>query len=269
VKKAGPVLTAHLFAPVNDALVDLLRSLEPHEWNAPTVAGRWTVRDVAAHLLDTTLRRLAMHRDAHSPALPTDAFAQGLAGFVNTMNAEGVAWARRLSADLLVDMHQRYGAQMAAFFESLDPMEAAKWSVSWAGENESPCWFDLARELTERWHHQQQIRDAVARPPLFQYLEPVLDTFVRAMPFTYRGVDAPRGTGVVFRTVEEGEGVWSLVREDDWTLYTGAAKKPTTRITMRGDKAWRIFTRQKIDPEAVVEGEPALAAPLLGMVGIV
>ena len=45
----------------------------------------------------------------------------------------------------------------------------AIFSVAWAGESESENWFDVARDYTERWHHQQQIRDAVGRPG---YAEP-------------------------------------------------------------------------------------------------
>jgi hypothetical protein len=48
-----PILTGPLFAPIHDELMSLLRGLSPQEWLAPTVAGAWTVRDVAAHLLDT------------------------------------------------------------------------------------------------------------------------------------------------------------------------------------------------------------------------
>ena len=81
-------------------------------------------------------------------------------------------------------------------------------------------WFDVARELTERWHHQQQIRDAVGRPPLYErYLAPVIDTFVRALPYTYRDVDAPEGTTIVLRI---DDAAWSLVREAiAWQLFVG------------------------------------------------
>jgi len=41
----------------------LLRGLSPADWNAPKLAGAWTVKDVAAHLLDGNLRTLAMLRD--------------------------------------------------------------------------------------------------------------------------------------------------------------------------------------------------------------
>ena len=57
MKPLQPILTAHLFGPLNDELIALLLGLSPEEWNAPTVAGAWTVKVVAAHLLDTTLRR--------------------------------------------------------------------------------------------------------------------------------------------------------------------------------------------------------------------
>lgn len=263
-----PILTGHLFAPLHDELMALLRGLTAEEWQAPTVAGAWTVRDVAAHLLDTGLRRLSMHRDGYTPALAPDAFVNGLGGFVNDLNAGGVAFARRLSPALLIDLHDRYGPQLAGFLASLDPFAPAQWSVSWAGEEQSPMWFDVARELTERWHHQQQIRDAVGRAPLYdRYLAPVLDAFVRALPYTYRDVDAPEETAIVLSI---DDAVWSLVRENArWQLYAATADSPATAVTMTGDRAWRVFTKQKIDPEARIEGDAAYAQPLLGMIAIV
>ncbi len=88
----------------------------------------------------------------------------------------------------------------------------------------------------------------------------MLDTFVRAVPFTYRGV---AGGPVVLR-IEDA--AWSLV---DGTLYTGAADAPAVTVTLTGDIAWRLFTRQRIDPAAAIEGDPRLAEPLLKMVSIV
>lgn len=263
-----PILVGHLFAPIHDELMTLLRGLTPQEWLAPTVAGAWQVRDVAAHLLDTGLRRLAMHRDGYTPPLATDAFAKGLGGFVNDLNAGGVAFARRLSPALLIDLHDRYGPQLAGFLASLDPFAEAQWGVSWAGEERSPMWFDVARELTERWHHQQQIRDAVGRPPLYdRYLAPVIDTFVRALPYTYRDADAPEGTQIVLRI---DDAAWSLVRENSrWQLDADTADAPTTAVTMSGDAAWRVFTKQKIDPQAKIEGDASYAEPLLRMIAIV
>ena len=250
MRKAEPILTAHLFAPLHEELIALLRSLSPEEWKAPTVAGAWTVKDVAGHLLDTNLRRLSFHRDENELP-PFTSF--------DDINQNGVAFMRRLSPRVLIEQSDAYGRQLTEFFASLDPFAPAKWGVSWAGEAESQNWFDVARELTERWHHQQQIRDAVGRPPLHQYLAPVLDTFVRALPHTYR--EAP---GTVVLHIDDA--TWSLV---GGALYSGEAADPDTTVTMRGDAAWRVFTRQKIDPRARVEGDARLAEPLLRMVSIV
>ncbi|HYC58376.1 MAG TPA: maleylpyruvate isomerase N-terminal domain-containing protein [Thermoanaerobaculia bacterium] len=258
-----PILTGHLFAPLHEELMALLRGLSADEWNAPTVAGAWTVRDVAAHLLDTALRRLAMHRDRYAPPASLD---KGLAAFVNDINASGVAFARRLSPELLIDLHERYGRELAEFLASLDPFADAMWGVSWAGDDRSPMWFDVARELTERWHHQQQIRDAVERGLLDRYLAPVIDTFVRALPFTYRDVAADDGTAIVLRI---DDAAWTLVHESSWRLYVDAIEAPTTTVTMSPDKAWRVFTRQKIDPHARIEGGARYAEPLLKMVTVI
>jgi uncharacterized protein (TIGR03083 family) len=270
MRSPQPIATGHLFGPLNDDLVALLRSLTDEEWLLPTAAGTWTIRDVAAHLIDTSMRRLSMDRDGFAPPMPREAFADGIGFLVNNANRDGVAWLSRLSTPMLIDLADRYGRLMGEFLAAKDPDAPARWPVSWAGDESSPNWFDVARELTERWHHQEQIRDAAGRPPRFEYLAPVLDTFARALPHTYRTVEAPDGATVEFRVVEEGAGVWTLRREDSrWNLYDGSAATFTTRVTMRGDAAWRIFTKQKIDPHAVIEGEAALAQPLLQMVAII
>lgn len=266
MKPLSPILTSHLFAPLNDELVALLRELRADEWSAPTVAGSWTVKDVAAHLLDTALRRLSLQRDAHVRPGPFDP---------NAMNREWVDAARRLSPALLIELLDRYGREAAAYLASLDPYAKAQWAVTWAGDEASPVWFDVARELTERWHHQQQIRDATQRPPLYDALwfAPVIETFVRALPHVYRDTGAPAGTTVVFRVTDEGQGEWSLVRDAArWQLFGGAAEATTT-ITMRGDMAWRLFTRGLTRDAAAsrmhVEGDPRYSVAALSAVAII
>ena len=57
--------TLPLFAELDCLLLELLRSLTPADWQRPTPARQWTVQDVAAHLLDDSLRTLSMLRDGH------------------------------------------------------------------------------------------------------------------------------------------------------------------------------------------------------------
>jgi uncharacterized damage-inducible protein DinB len=55
--------TRPLIAEIHGDLLGLLASLRDTEWAAPTEAGRWTVKDVALHLLDGDLVQLSMGRD--------------------------------------------------------------------------------------------------------------------------------------------------------------------------------------------------------------
>jgi uncharacterized protein (TIGR03083 family) len=265
-----PILTANLFAPLNERLIALLRGLRDGEWEAPTSAGAWTVKDVASHLLDTTLKRISWWRDGFSSRPPDGA---NLGAWINDMNREWVSATRRLSGRMLTDMLETWGAEFARLAEAQDPYRSSL-GVSWAGQDTSPLWFDLARELTEKWHHQQQIRDATDRPPLYEkpFFAPVIATFVWGLPHAYRDVDAPAGTTIVLKVIREGEGAWSIVRDRTrWLLYEGIAPRATTTISLRGDIAWRLFTKglRRESAEAQIEGDPKLAEPLFAMLCIV
>ena len=62
-----PVLVIDRLSPLHAELIALLRSLTPDDWSRPTACALWSVRDIAAHLLDDDLRRLSFHRDGQPP----------------------------------------------------------------------------------------------------------------------------------------------------------------------------------------------------------
>jgi hypothetical protein len=171
---------------------------------------------------------------------------------------------------VLIDLLQVTGPQVVELFRSIDPFAPAHWPVAWAGEEASAHWFDVGRDYTERWLHQQQIRDAVGAPALTgaEWLHPVLDLFVRALPYTYREVRAE--PGATSRLVIEGQagGTWTVRREvDGWRLYVGRAPDPAVVVTLSDDTAWRLFTKG-LPPEAArarvrIEGNQALGAVVL------
>src|SRR5688572_29208030 len=208
-----PLFTAHLLPIVDAHLVELLGSLMPAEWQAQTVAPAWNVKDVAAHLLDTQLRKLSLVRDGYV-AGPPPRFASNdeFVTFINQLNHDGVAVYRRLSPAVLIAIVEMASRESAAFHQSLDPMAEAVFSVTWAGEERSMNWFDTARELTERWHHQEQIRLATNRPGIMtrNLYYPVLDCFMRALPFTYRDRAGEAGTFLRFNVTGECGGSWYL-----------------------------------------------------------
>jgi uncharacterized protein (TIGR03083 family) len=262
------VYTAELFAPLSAALVSLLRELRADDWARPTLAGAWTVRDVAAHLLDGDLRRLALVRDGHAAARPASPALADVVAFVNEINTAGVSWGRRLSPRLLTDLLERSGEWVARHVQSLRPDAEAVLPVAWADEQSSTNWMDTGREYTERWHHQMQIRDAVRAPTLLQprWLVPLLELSVRAFRRAYRDVAAPAGTAVAFEV--EDAGAWSVVREaDGFVVLRGRAPRPAASVTTDPDTAWRLLYNA-LTPQAARErvhatGEPALLEPLL------
>lgn len=94
-----PILVAELFPEISRRLVELLRSLSPDEWHLPTVSSRRTVKDIASHLLDGSLRRLSLQRDDYRPADTRSRPRAGepLMDFLNRLNDEWETGARRLS----------------------------------------------------------------------------------------------------------------------------------------------------------------------------
>jgi hypothetical protein len=107
-------------------------------------------------------------------------------------NAEWVQVARRISPEILIEFLELTDQRLYEHFKSLDPEQPAEITVAWASDDLPPNWFDIAREYTEKWLHQQHIREAVGQPILTgrDFLFPVLDTFLRGLPRAYRGVEA-------------------------------------------------------------------------------
>jgi uncharacterized protein (TIGR03083 family) len=271
-----PILCAHLLRRVDEKLIDLLLSLSPSEWDAQTIAPQWKVRDVAAHLLDTVLRKLSMVRDSWYVETIKIRLPQDVVTLVNRLNEEGVIVYRRLSPRILIDMMKMACEQSAAFHESLDPFAPAAFAVSWAGETISLNWFDTARELTERWHHQQQIRVATSRPGIMtpDLYHPVLDCFLRGLPHLYRDMEAPAGTVLQVEIAGECGGQWFLSRQDDrWGLVRESAAELAARVTIPQEIAWRIFTkgidRNLARAQIDIQGDPDFGNLILELTAIV
>ena len=268
-----PILTAHLFPKIESLLVDLLRSLSADQWELQTLAPKWKVKDVAAHLLDTQLRKLSLARDGYFPPAPpfTD-----LAAFINQLNHEGVTLYRRLSPAVLISFMELASRESAAYHASLDPFAPAVFAVSWAGETTSLNWFDTAREFTERWHHQQQIRVSVDRPGIAtpELYHPVLDCFLRALPYAYRDVPADPGSLLEFEISGDCGGVWWLHRDRTaWRLVNRASTQASAKVTIPQEIAWRIFTkgidRQSAEAQTRIDGDRPLGLHILTMKSIV
>ena len=270
-----PVLTVELFPAERQELLSLLSQLSAEDWALPTVCAGWCVKDLGLHLLGDDVGVLSRKRDGHSSQTQSVDSWDELVTFLNEWNEQWLAAARRLSPRLLIGLLNVTGDELYQYFKSID-LNALGGPVSWAGPEPAPVWLDVAREYTERWLHQQQIRDAVKRPGLRdrRFLGPVLETFVRALPHTYRDAQAAADTHVKLIVGGEAGGEWSLVRrETGWLLGRGEESAPTATVRLDQNIAWRLFTRglseEQVQEAVRIEGDEALGAKVLEAVAII
>ncbi|HLO43588.1 MAG TPA: maleylpyruvate isomerase N-terminal domain-containing protein [Leadbetterella sp.] len=267
--------TIHLFPKLDKLLIDLLRSMEETDWNLPTFAGNWTVKDVAVHLLDGNLRSLSMLRDGYFGVSPGEINSyQELLNYLNKLNHDWVNAMRRLSPKIIIELLEQSGNQYTEFIKSLNPEEKATFSVAWAGEMESQNWFHIAREYTEKWHHQQQIRYALQCPETLystEFYSPYIETSMRALPYHYRNITPKENTVVLFDVEKIGQ--WNLKFKDNiWQFSTKENEQATSHVRIPQKMAWKIFTKaikpNEAEEHLEFEGDTQLGKHILGMLAV-
>lgn len=259
MKKPEQIDVVSLMPELDKLLFKLLEGLSTEDWEKQTIAPRWNVKDVAAHLLDGNLRTLSMLRDGYygEKADAINSYAD-LIRFLNRLNADWVNASKRLSPNVIIDLLKSSGKEYCDFLAALNPNDAAVFSVAWAGEKESKNWFHIAREYTEKWHHQQQIRLAVGQEQELleeKWYLPYLDTSVRALPHHYRNVEGKNKDLVKFTFLGKREKSWFLYYDNGWELLTATNLEPISEVKIPDDCAWKIFTKGITKEEAIEASE--------------
>ena len=269
-----PIIVSELFPILLDELISLLKGLSTAEWKLPTACPSWSVKDVSLHLLGGDIGILSWRRDGYS-ILPSINSWDHLVRLINEQNELWVKGTQRISPPLIIDLLKFTGDQVSSYFQSLDPF-AIGGPVDWVSPDPAPVWLDLAREYTERWHHQQHIRDSVAKPGLKgqKFLSPVLDTFILALPRTFKEVKAEDGTSIVISITGSVRKQWTLNNNSgEWRLYEGVGEDYQVNVVIEDDVAWRIFSNEIPPVEAKkriqIEGNQQLGEKVLGTVSII
>ncbi len=275
MKQPEPVLVLDLLPDERARLLSLLSGLSDDDWDTPTACVRWSVKDVGLHILGVDIAILSRRRDGHRIDPRKFDRWRELVSYLNEWNEAWVRAARRISPRLLIGLLQFTGEETVRYFSSLD-FYATGEPVSWAGPGPAPIWLDVAREYTERWLHQQHIREALGRLGLTgrRFLAPVLATFAWALPHTFRNVAAPAGTHVKLVVSGESGGEWSVVRRRGrWVLGTDAAEDASSVVHLDQDTAWRLLTKGLSPEEATtrarLEGDRSLGLRVLDAVAII
>jgi uncharacterized protein (TIGR03083 family) len=274
----APVETLHLFPGERDALLALLKDLSPEEWDAPTICPGWSVKDIAGHLLGDDLGMLSWGRDSYdSPDFASGLDISTLSGLIVAIDRQNAVWVeamRRLSPRVVTELLAWTGPPTEAYFASLDP-DAIGGPIDWAGPEPAPLWLHIAREYTERWVHQQHIRDAVGRPGLTErrWLGPVLEAFVRGLARVVASEVRPDGTTLRLVITGDAGGDWVAQRQHGaWVLGTDPDVAADATVTLDEQIAWSLFTKGLLVDEARnaarIEGDAALAERVFATVSI-
>lgn len=277
MREQEPIFVLDIMRDIHAELLSLLTDLRPEDWLKQTIAGSWRVKDIAAHLLDGQIRSLSMLRDGFYGDKPGELESYAaLLTYLNRLNADWVRAMRRISPGIITELLEMTGEKYIDFLAGLDPFAPATFAVAWAGEESSANWFHIAREYTEQWHHQQQIRLAVGREEVLyqqQFYYPYLNISMQALPHHYRNVPGNSGDTIHFTVVGVRSGDWYLrFTEGRWRLADGYDRESLCRVSIPGTIAWRIFTKGVDREEAMalseVRGRSELGKPIFQMLAV-
>jgi hypothetical protein len=193
------------------------------------------------------------------------------------VNHEFVEVALRWSPRVLTDLLRHLGPRLDHFWASLD-MDRLGEAVSWAAPGvPAPAWLDVAREYTEYWVHQQQVRDAVSRPGASseRLVTPVIDTFVRAVPYALRHLAPDPGSRVQLEVTGPGGGTWTIwPQQGAWAVDRGPSiQDAAALVRLSADTLWRVATRgitvETARERATITGDQVLGSAVLTLVAII
>jgi uncharacterized protein (TIGR03084 family) len=181
-----------LLADLDQEFADLRRLVAPlsahaPEWDRPTPADGWAVRDQISHLafFDEAGRQALVDPEAFVAAAE-----QAMATSGDPMEAH-LARGRSMDGDELLGWWDRAHQGMVQAFAGVDP--AAR--LPWYGPPMGVLSF-LSARLMETWAHGQDVADALGgEHPATDRLCHVAHLGVRTRPFSYlvRGRDLPAG----------------------------------------------------------------------------
>ncbi len=245
-----------LFAPLHDGLIELLQVLSDDEWFLPTACEPWTVHDICIHLFGADINVLSGDRDHFAHPLRGGwrdlSDWSDLLAFIDQRNAEWVETNSRISPATLVDLLACTGPLAAHVWDDRD-MAAIGRPVDWVGADPQALWVHVAREYTERWVHQQQIRDAVHKPGFAEewFIRPVIEAFMLALPRALDKVPAGRGDVVRVVLTGDGGGTWIATFDgESWIGTAGPGESEVAAIEMSTDAFWRMASRTISPDEA-------------------
>jgi uncharacterized protein (TIGR03084 family) len=210
----------------HDDLRAILSGIPEDDWERPTPAAGWTVRDHLSHLgyFDSAARLSMVDPDAFRAAR-----AEAVADIEKFVHAT-LSYGQGLPGSELLD---RFTEERRGLIEAAQTMpEGAR--VPWYGPDMSVASSITAR-IMETWAHGQDVADAfgATRPPTDR-IRHVCDIGIRARPFSYRsrGLEAPDAPLRVELVAPDGS-LWEWGPSDAADRVTGPALDFALVVTQR------------------------------------
>jgi uncharacterized protein (TIGR03084 family) len=210
----------------HDDLRAILDGIPEVDWDRPTPAAGWTVRDQLSHLayFDGAARLSMVDPDAFRAAR-----AEAMADIEKFVHAT-LAYGEGIAGAELLD---RFTEERRTLVEAARAMPEGV-RVPWYGPDMAVPSTITAR-IMETWAHGQDVADAlgVARPPTAR-IRHVCDIGIRARPFAYRnnGLELPDTPLRVELTAPDGT-VWEWGPPDAADRVTGPALEFALVVTQR------------------------------------
>ena len=257
-----------LFVVERERLLEVLTSLESEDWNSSTPCPGWSVLDLSAHLLGVDLALVAALRDGHRGSFPpSGAEGESFVSWLDDLQVDWVVGARRLSPRLVIQLLQWCGPAVVDALRSTDPRSRTS-NVSWADTDPVPFWLDQLRELSERWIHRQQIREALGLPSDLRpdLLCPVFEGLRWSYPYRLSAVDCRAGDTVTVRITGEVPFTWHLVYDGDgWSFSSDPGGPEVGHLEGSSEQVWRLLTnnlRKEARSLVAIGGRPEIVEVL-------
>jgi uncharacterized protein (TIGR03083 family) len=268
---ARPVDVVDLLPHERAALVDLLASLTPEEWERETECPAWSVKGIVLHLLGDDLSLLSRQRDGAPPGVVIKPTGGGWSDMsaLDDFNEAWVEAAGFVSPTLLIDLLRASGEWTHRWYVQVDQDRLGE-PVAWVSPTPAPYWLLAGREYAERWVHHLQIARAVgARGPAdARFAVPAIAIVLRGFPLALAELPAATGVSVTLRLDDPAPAAWTLRRDEaGWSLADGEPSDPTVRLTLALRYASALFSRglPRAEAERAIrsDGDQELAATLV------
>jgi uncharacterized protein (TIGR03084 family) len=224
-------------------LQDLLGTIAPDDWLAPTPSWGWDVRDTVSHLADVD--EMAIDTATGGPYAINDLAARAASGADVTY--AGVLRGRRMSGPQVGEWWGRSSDAVRSTLAALPPDLRIPWGIGMR----TPSL--VTARLMETWAHGLDVRTALQVDAVdSDRLAHVAWLATRALPYAFSvaGRSAPAGPLRVELTLPSG-GLWTAGPEDAASRITGSAGEYCRVFVQR---------RSRADTNLVIEGDAADAA---------